>query len=104
MTCKQETEGGENLAKFRFATDGFTTIAEIDGKGIGRGIHSVDFRHTGGEKSRLILDIDVEKFSFMADGDYDQAESAMMSSQTQQLHDPKRRDQIDKSPDNPGES
>ena len=91
------------MAKFRFATDGFTTIAEIDGKGIGRGIHSIDFRHAGGEKSHLILDIDIYRFGFMADGDYDQAESAMMSSEPQ-LHDPECGDQLDKSLDNPGES
>lgn len=92
------------MAKFRFATDGFTTIAEIDGKGIGRGIHNVDFRHTGGEKSRLILDIDVEQFGFMADGVYDQTESAMMSSQSQRSYNPECGDQLDKSLDGPGES
>lgn len=92
------------MAKFRFATDGYTTIAEIDGKGIGAGINSVDFRHTGGEKAHLALDINIERFSFMADGAYDNAEVFLLRSQPQGSCDSERRDQIDESPDNPGES
>lgn len=66
------------VAKFRFATDGSHTIAELDGKGFGCGVQSVTFQHTGGDCSRLGLEIDVKSFKFMQDGEYDQRERALM--------------------------
>lgn len=71
------------MAKFRFATDGSRTIVELDGKGFGLGVQSVTFQHTGGDYSRLGLEIDVNSFEFMQEGEYDQRERALMGESNQ---------------------
>lgn len=66
------------MAKFRFTTDGFKTIVELDGKTMGPGVQRIDFLHEGGEKAKLLLNIDLHDFSFLPDGEFDKREAALM--------------------------
>lgn len=66
------------MAKFRFATDGFLTVMELDGKVIGPGVEKVEFQHEAGENAKLKIDIDVRDFKYYADGEYDKLEAFLM--------------------------
>lgn len=66
------------MAKFRFVTDGFRTVVELDGKTIGKGITKVEFLHEAGENAKMKLDIDLHDFRFLPDGEYDKRESVLM--------------------------
>lgn len=71
------------MAKFRFATDGFVTLMELDGKAFGKGVQGVEFRHTGGDRAILKLEIDVHSFGFMQEGEYNKKESVLMGNPDQ---------------------
>lgn len=66
------------MAKFRFATDGFLTVMELDGKTLGPGVEKVDFFHQAGENATLKLNIDLRDFKYCADGEYDKLEDFLM--------------------------
>ena len=66
------------MEKFRFATDGLTTVAELDGKTIGTGIQNLEYYHEGGEHARLKLELDLNEFRFLPDGEYEKRESVLM--------------------------
>lgn len=66
------------MAKFRFATDGFRTIVELDGKTIGAGVQCVEFQHESGKGASMKLDIDVNDFRFLPDGEFDKIERVLM--------------------------
>lgn len=66
------------MAKFRFATDGFTTVVELDGKTIGTGIQNLEYHHEGGEHARLKMELDLHDFRFLPDGEFDKRESVLM--------------------------
>ena len=66
------------MAKFRFVTDGFLTVMELDGKAIGPGVEKVDFHHEAGENAKLKIDIDVREFKYYEDGEYDKLEAFLM--------------------------
>lgn len=71
------------MARFRFATDGFRTVLELDGKTIGSGVQKVDYFHEAGENPKLKLDIDVNSFSFLPDGTFYEKESVLMETSRQ---------------------
>lgn len=71
------------MAQFRFATDGFRTVLELDGKTIGTGVEKVEFLHEVGKDLKLKLDIDVDRFSFLPDGAFDEKESVLMGTSHQ---------------------
>lgn len=66
------------MAKFRFASDGFYAVVELDGKTIGTGIQSLEYQHEGGEHARLKLELDLHDFKFLSDGEFDKRESVLM--------------------------
>ena len=66
------------MAKFRFATDGFRSVVELDGKTIGEGITKVEFLHEAGEHAKMKLDIDVHNFRFLPDGEFHKKESVLV--------------------------
>lgn len=66
------------MAKFRFASNGFTTVVELDGKTIGKGVNKLEFLHEGGKCAELKLDIDLHGFQFYPDGEFDKMESVLM--------------------------
>lgn len=71
------------MARFRFATDGFQTVLELDGKTIGAGVNKVEFTHESGEHAKMRLDIDVDAFSFLTDGEFSKRESVLMDKSNQ---------------------
>lgn len=50
--------------KFRLLSTGESTIFELDGKVMGKGVDSITFSH-GKEGVKLSLDIDLNEFEFM---------------------------------------
>lgn len=67
------------MTRFRFATDGFQTVLELDGKTIGAGVNEVEFLHESGNHAKLKLDIDLDAFCFLPDGEFDKKESMLMA-------------------------
>lgn len=65
------------MALLRFASNGFSTTIELDGKGIGDGIEKMEFKHVGGEPARLNLEINLDRFRFLQAGDFDRAVKEM---------------------------
>lgn len=65
--------------KFRIASNGEETIAELGGRGISRGITGARFIHntTDGREVGLQLDISLDDFQFMEEGWFDKAYKAM---------------------------
>lgn len=61
--------------KLRILNTGESTIIELDGKVIGKGVKKVAFSHDNG-KSILSLDIDLSVFEFM-DMDFDEVERSL---------------------------
>lgn len=64
-------------AKLKILCTGDKTIVELDGKTIGKGVNAIDFRHDGGENAEVKISIDLGKFSFMPDGQFDEFEKAI---------------------------
>ena len=75
------------MAKFRFATDGFRTVVELDGATIGDGVSKVEFSHEAGMNAKLKLEIDVYDFHFLPDGEFDKKESVLMGRARQNTDD-----------------
>lgn len=71
------------MAKFRFATNGFSTVMELDGKTIGNGVEKVEFCHVAGESAKLKVDIDVRDFKFLKDGEYEKLEAVLIGKMNQ---------------------
>ena len=64
-------------AKFRMASNGTVTCIELDGKTLGTGVESVRFYQNGHGEGKLDISIDLEEFSFMPDGYFDNFEQAI---------------------------
>ena len=73
------------MVRFRFATDGFQTVMELDGKTIGAGVNKVEFLHESGEHAEVKLDIDLDAFCFLPDGEFDKRESVLMAVANQHI-------------------
>lgn len=65
-------------AKFRMASNGTATCIELDGKTLGTGVESVRFYQNGHGEGKLDISIDLEEFSFMPDGYFDNFEQAIV--------------------------
>ena len=63
--------------KFKVTSDGFFTIAELDGKVIGKGIQKLEFVHEAGQNPRLAMELDLHDFCFLPDGEYEKSENAL---------------------------
>ena len=86
------------MAKFRFATDGYFTVMELDGKVIGTGVEKVDFHHETGETAKLSMEIDVCDFQYYEDGSYEKKEAFLMDkSQSRKKHGNQLRETLDES-------
>lgn len=58
--------------KAKILCTGNKTFVELDGKTIGKGVESVEFRHKGGENATVKISLDLNAFSFFPDGYLDE--------------------------------
>lgn len=65
------------VKNFRLFHAGNATYLEIDGKGMGKGIKSVDFHHESGNSPILKLEIDLSWFEIMPDGEFEERQSEL---------------------------
>lgn len=79
------------MSIFRFATDGYATVAELDGKTIGTGIRNLEYYHEGGEHAKLKMELDLHDFQFLPDGEFDErfkkAKPAVPAAEQQERED-----------------
>lgn len=64
-------------AKFRMGSNGKATYVELCGKTIGTGVAAVKFSQNGYGEGRLELSIDLDAFSFMPDGHFEEIEKML---------------------------
>ena len=64
-------------AKLKILCTGDKTIAELDGKTIGKGVDAIEFRHDNNGDVKVQISLNLDCFSFMPDGYFEQAEKSI---------------------------
>lgn len=64
-------------AKLKLLCTGDKTIVELDGKTMGKGVEAIEFQHNSNGDVKAKISIDLDSFSFMPDGYFEQAEKSI---------------------------